>query len=272
MHNHVANRGLKALLKQIFSVFLIFTLYFNSLSSAYASTSIGGWTITQQIAQGASLALSASKTAIINGASVLKTSTAKITPNASQVAKILRGGAAGYALSIAVEQTIGSAVDWVLDPANNQIVYKLKEDLSKPPSYCQSYYMTQMANPSITAYGCSIQEVGNNTCKKRLANSYVKDCSISNVTDTSFRIVTTCSVYNGECYGYDSQITPQRKTNPYYDPNAQNQEKTVSLDTIAARVISNAETSTNNDHKVGAQVATTAAAQDMLTNDAATQA
>lgn len=238
---------------------------------ALANASYGGWTITQQIAQGASLALSASKTAIINGASVLKTSTAKITPNASQVAKILRGGAAGYALSVAVEQTIGSAVDWVLDPANNQIVYKLKEDLSKPPSYCQSYYMTQMSYPSITAYGCSIQEVGNNTCKMRLANSKVKDCSISNVTDTSFRIVTTCSIYNGECYGYDSQLVPQRKTNPYYDPNAQNQEKTVSLDTIAARVISNAETSTNNDHKVGAQVATTTAAQDMLANDSATQ-
>lgn len=272
MHNHVANSGRKALLKQIFSVFLIFTLYFNSFNSAYASTSIGGWTLTQQIAQGASLALSASKNAIINGANVLKTSTAKITPNASQVAKILRGGAAGYALSIAVEQTIGSAVDWILDPANNQIIYKLKEDLSKPPSYCQNYYQASVSNPSTVAYGCSINEVAQNLCKKHLQHSNVKSCTFSNVTETSFKLTTDCKVWNGTCYGIDSQITPQRKTNPYYDPNAQNQEKTVSLDTIAARVISNAETSTNNDHKVGAQVATTAAAQDMLANDAATQA
>lgn len=253
---------------------LVLLLCFNIVLAptyAFANTSLGGWTITQQIAQGASLALSASKNAIINGASVLKTSTAKITPNASQVAKILRGGAAGYALSIAVEQTIGSAVDWVLDPANNQIVYKLKEDLSKPPSYCQNYYQASVSNPSTLAYGCSINEVATNLCNKHLQHSNVKSCTFSNVTETSFKLTTDCRVWDGTCYGIDSQITPQKKTNPYYDPNAQNQDKTVSLDTIAARVISNAETSTNNDHKVGAQVATTAAAQDMLANDAATK-
>ncbi len=98
---------------------------------AFANTSLGGWTITQQIAQGASSALTATKTTIINGSNVLKTSTAKITPNATQVAKVLRGGAAGYALSVAVEQLIG-AVDWVLDPANNQIVYHLEPDTTDP--------------------------------------------------------------------------------------------------------------------------------------------
>ena len=54
MHNHVANRGRKALLKQIFSVFLIFTLYFNCFNSAYAAGGFAPWTITNTVVQGAS--------------------------------------------------------------------------------------------------------------------------------------------------------------------------------------------------------------------------
>lgn len=253
---------------------LLLLLCFNIVLAptyALANASYGGWTITQQIAQGASLALSASKTAIINGASVLKTSTAKITPNASQVAKVLRGGAAGYALSIAVEQILGSAVDWVLDPANNQITYKPKEDLSKPPAYCQNNFESSLSNPYITAYGCTIPEVAQNLCKKRLTYSNVDGCTVSNFTATTFKIVTSCKVWDGSCYGMDSTITPRVTVNPYYNPTATNQPKTLPLDTIAARVISNAETSTNNDHKVGAQVAITTAAQDLLANDSATK-
>src|SRR5690606_4863018 len=52
----------------------------------------------------------------------IKESSVKITPNASQVAKVLARGGAGYALSVAVEQLLGS-VDWVLDPENNRIKY-----------------------------------------------------------------------------------------------------------------------------------------------------
>lgn len=99
---------------------------------AFANYSLGGWTITEQIAQGASTAITATKTAIINGASVVKTSTAKITPNASQVAKVLRGGAAGYALSVAVEQILGAGIDWVLDPDNNRVIYYEEQTLNLP--------------------------------------------------------------------------------------------------------------------------------------------
>lgn len=236
----------------------------------FATTNLGGWSIGGLVADGASSIVNGTKNFVINGANVVKTSTAKITPTVGAVSKVLARGAAGYALSIAVEQLLGS-VDWVLDPANNQIVYKLKEDLSKPPSYCQNYYEASVSNPSTLAYGCSINEVAQNLCKKHLQNSNVKSCTFSNVTATSFKLTTDCKIWDGTCYGINSQITPQNKTNPYYDANATNQEKKVSLDTIAARVISNAETSTNNDHKVGAQVATTTAAQDMLANDAATQ-
>ena len=126
MYNHVANCGRKALLKQIFSVFLIFTLYFNSFNTAYAAGGFAPWTITNTVAQGASTILTGSKEVILNGAKKIATGTAKITPTAAQVSKVLARGAAGYALSVAVEQLLG-AVDWVLDPANNQIVYTKPE-------------------------------------------------------------------------------------------------------------------------------------------------
>lgn len=249
MYNHVANRGRKALLKQIFSVFLIFTLYFNSFNSAFASTSLGGWTITQQIAQGASLVLSASKTAIINGASVVKTSTAKITPNASQVAKVLRGGAAGYALSVAVEQLIG-AVDWVLDPDNNQI----------------KYYVDVLDHDGKSGWA----KVNNNTDYKHLTAT--EACLYYATTlNKTFKRVNQFSERNAYCYDVNDSLYVQL-TRTVEAPTTKKEERTLPLETVAQKVIDNAESSTNNDHKVGAQVATTAAAEDMLVNDAASQA
>lgn len=109
-------------MKKFLTVLLTFTLYFNLFNSAHASANLGGWTLGNPIAQGASAIINGTKTAVINGANVIKNSTAKITPPASSVAKVLARGAAGYALSVAVEQLLGS-VDWVLDPANNQIKY-----------------------------------------------------------------------------------------------------------------------------------------------------
>lgn len=242
---------------------LVLLLCFNIVLAptyAFANTPLGGWTITQQIAQGASTVLNATKTSIINGASVVKTSTAKITPNASQVAKVLRRGAAGYALSIAVEQLIG-AVDWVLDPANNQIIYTLPSEQNG--SFI--YYADNKSNSSYICYSPS-------SCKSVLYNYFVS-------TGSDYQKVSSCQLTNGSgstirCY-YSNYFGQER----YYDisavpnPNPQeNEEKTLPLDVVAQKVIDNAESSTNNDHKVGAQVATTTAAQDMLDNDAATQA
>lgn len=241
---------------------------------AFANTSLGGWTITQQIAQGASLALSATKTSIINGANVLKTSTAKITPNASQVAKVLRGGAAGYALSIAVEQLLG-AVDWVLDPANNQIVYRVKEPPLEDPTL--KYLYSGAYNVTYTPKLATADEVclylTSDPIFKEQNTPFIGSYSVSqHYIDPNGVPYYTCffSMKNGDSYSVSLTTT----INPIYDPNAEqdNEPKTLPLDVVASQVISNAESATNNDHKVGAQVATTTAAQDMLANDAATQA
>lgn len=244
-------------MKKIMVFLLSLTIVFTP-TLVFASN-LGGWTINNKIAQGASLVLNASKTVLINGANIAKTSTAKITPAATDVAKILRGGAAGYALSIAVQQLLG-AVDWVLDPANNQIVYKTPA--TQPDDPTNQYYFLYNGIKYSSLDKLCIQIFKNRGWAGQNIPPLPKGygCSL---------IGNLVSPYGP--YGSFGDVGAYRVANPAYDPNAQQEEKKLSLDTIAAKVISNAESETDSDKKAGAQEATTAAAEDMLANDSATQ-
>lgn len=247
---------------------LVLLLCFNIVLAptyALANTSLGGWTITSQIAQGASTLINATKTSLINGTNIIKTSTAKITPTVASVSKVLSRGAAGYALSIAVEQLIG-AVDWVLDAENNQIVYnKLvcedgTQDCASELLYQAKWQTTQTdwhytKSSACTSTASLMSSVTGNPWRFT-GNFYNNNtCIMENVKNPSSPIIAHVSI-----------------TSKPNDEITQPQQKTLPLDIVSQKVIDNAESSTNNDHKVGAQVATTAAAQDMLANDAATQA
>lgn len=83
---------------------------------------LGGWSYSDPISKGASAVISATKNVVINGKDFIKTGTATITPTAAQVAKTFGKTAGALALSVAIEQILGT-VDWVLDPENNQITY-----------------------------------------------------------------------------------------------------------------------------------------------------
>lgn len=238
--------------KQIVVFFLALSLF---IRPTFAS-SVGGWSMGNPIAQGASTIYEGTKNVIINGADFVKKGTATITPTAANVAKTLGKGVAGVVLSVAVDELLGS-VDWVLDPANNQIVYTKPADPSIPPN-TQYYYQQGAANPSFIVYGSTITQIANNFCSKRLSYSSVKDCSVTSITQTTFHIVSTCKQY-GQCYGYDSTYTPQRVLNPNYNPDAVEEKKTIPLETVAQKVISNAE---SGDTK--AQLATTAASADIV--------
>lgn len=220
-------------MKKFLSVFFAFTLYFNLITQANAA-SLGGWSLGSPVASGASAIVNGTKEIILNGASKIARGTAKITPNASQVAKVLARGGAGYALSVAVEQLLG-AVDWVLDPANNQIKYK---DPDIPGQYMYGVASDLKAN---TPYGA---------CQKQDA---------ANIGGWQGKITLDSS--RGE-YGYcTAEKFPQgwmiyRYINPDY---GQEEEKTLPLTTVAQKVISNAA-----GGDVSAQQAITAAAQDVI--------
>ncbi|MEL4297704.1 virulence factor TspB C-terminal domain-related protein [Acinetobacter ursingii] len=238
--------------KKFITLLLIFSVYMMPFNTQAAG--FGAWSITNTVAQGASTILTGSKEVILNGAKKIATGTATITPTAAQVSKVLARGAAGYALSVAVEQLLG-AVDWVLDPANNQIVYTKPKDencdltncptsqykyrifssepySNSPESACK-YTASKMSNPRVTF----------KTIRKASSGAY-SFCVFQDTNGTE---------YGGAAYALS------KVANPAYDPAKEEEKKTLPLETVAQKVISNAASG-----DAAAQVATTAAAADIV--------
>lgn len=213
-----------------------------------ANASVGGWSLSNPVAQGASALYDATKNVMINGKNVVKTSTALITPTATSVAKLLAKGVAGVALSVAVEQLLG-AVDWVLDPANNQITYKVPPTEVGPSS---QYYWSWNDISKFTTAALALEA----TCREYQGTNYG---GISNISISGTRAQASCNSADGK-NNVGSGV--QRYTNSTYNPNADQQTKSIPLSTVAAQVISNAES--NTDKRAAAQVATMAAAADIV--------
>jgi len=242
-------------MKTIIKIFLSFVIVISPIFLINsANAAVGGWTLGGGVAQGASTVYEGTKQVIIDGKNYIKTGTAKITPTASQVAKVLARGAAGYALSVAVEQLLGS-VDWVLDPANNQIRYT-KPDTSNDPcttTSCTQYQYYWSRDTDLGKFGTQT-----GICQAVAAKYGQTLISVSQRVDGQWACNTRKS--NGDADWW----AVNRVANPTYDPTAEdpNKEKTIPLEVVAAQVISNAEG--NTDKKAAAQVATMAAAADVV--------
>ncbi|MBK5649493.1 MAG: hypothetical protein I4N51_22620, partial [Acinetobacter sp.] len=252
--------------KKYIAILLMFSVYMMPFNARAAGMS--GWTLSNPLAQGASTLYNGAKNVIINGKNVAKTSIALITPNASQVAKLLGKGVAGVALSVAVQEMLG-AVDWILDPANNSIVYKQPDTTSSatPPDYreyfgivdfygYQNAYTTDLTNAAKTACTREGSLYGYTYVSHTISRMYVpgetgKVTALCNVKDSSNYESKRSVSFN---YYYVASNPPK--------PEQSDDTKSIPLDVVAQKVISNAEAG-NSD----AQVATTAAAADIV-NDA----
>lgn len=113
------SKFLKVLLS--FSISLSPVMFINS---ANASTLAGGsgWRVASTVANGIGVTVNGVKDIIVNGASKTVTGVANVTPTASQVGKFM-GKNVGAAAVIGAMDLLLDGVDYVLDPANNQIVY-----------------------------------------------------------------------------------------------------------------------------------------------------
>lgn len=246
-YKNVLKKQLKLALRIYLSLAIVLSPIF--LMNAANAANVGGWTLGGGVAQGASTVYNGTKNVIINGADYIKKGTAKITPNAAQVAKVLRGGAAGYALSIAVEQLLGS-VDWVLDPANNQIVY------SKPEQTCDRSGSTCPSSQYLWKNDSTTGSTPQSACSNMKVNSPWKNSGVDIVSD----VEAWCLVTNADSGSQIRNSVVNRVSNPYYDGSvADDEKKTLPLDVVSAQVISNAESGDTN-----AQAATTAAAADIV--------
>lgn len=224
--------------KQVIVFFLVTALIIRPTFAA----NVGGWTLGNPIAQGASAIINGTKTVVINGVNVVKNSTAKITPPSGDIAKLIARGAAGYALSIAVEQLLGS-VDWVLDPANNRIKYydNKANAITGKNYYERGGKKTYISGDPTTALCQQIfNSQGIRYVSKKVGNG-IGYCQY--IGDTG-----------AELWFY---------ANPAYDPS-QREEKYLPIPTLADKIISNAAA---NDSS--AQQVIVAAAQDII-NEAET--
>ncbi|MFW2079078.1 hypothetical protein ACG94X_15460 [Acinetobacter sp. ULE_I010] len=195
------------------------------------ATTLGMWRLSNPFAVGASILYDGLKGSI--------TSSVLITPSASQVAKVLRSGGAGFALSYAVEQLLG-AVDWVLDPANNRIKYKV----SVPDK--------------VGSYGIQIGD------EYKYFNTAQQACdgwlSFNIAKHVSWQGITT-KAKNSFCLVYGGINNYNGNGGALYNPVNESdiEEKNLSLETVAQKVIENAQ---NNN--LDAQFAVLAAATNIL--------
>lgn len=198
-------------------------------SALVHATTVGAWTLSNPMAVGASI--------LYDGSKGVVTSSVLITPNASQVAKVLRGGIAGYALSFAVEQLLG-AVDWVLDPTNNRIVYKNEV----------SYDVICYGSPS------SPQNCVANATISDIEKKY--GCLLEHVSPES----QYSGIYNGKKFTWiGSCVSGSLGQGIMVGEMPLPEEKTLPLETVAQKVIENAESD-----NIDAQFAVLAAANNIL--------
>lgn len=214
------NGGHMGRYKTYLTILLMFSMHMMPFNVARAAA-LGGWTLGGGVSQGASVIYNGSKEVILNGAKKLATGTAKITPAAADVAKLLGKGIGGVALSVAVEQLLG-AVDWVLDPANNQIIYR------EPVKYDYAVVDDQRAKSMQEA--CALYAA-------KLPNGTVK--SVGNVKQsTNGKYTFTCKfTYLPE--GISDEIESSYG-GTLVNAVEQSDEKKISLNTVAQKVISNA--------------------------------
>ncbi|WP_151980300.1 hypothetical protein [Acinetobacter guerrae] len=209
-----------------------------SLSAYSISVPFGGWSLSNPTAVGASVLYDGTKGSL--------TSSALVTADTVEVAKVLRGGAAGIALLIAVEQLLG-AVDWILDPANNQIKYKVYPDGVDP------IYEYQSQTTRITYQ--SMSDLCKADYKYLFPDLDYGGCRIHPLNHGLVEVLVSYqgAIINNSVVGFViSRTKPLEKD-----------EKTLSLETIAQQVISNAESGS-----LDAQVATMAAAAQIVADAA----
>lgn len=110
---------LRLLYKKFLCVFMSLMIVILSTQSAYANTSIGGWSMVDAITAGSTNTINAIKGA---GDTALKSS-AVVTANAGKVGKYIIKGGGQAALAYAMVELLDAGIDWVLDPANNRVKY-----------------------------------------------------------------------------------------------------------------------------------------------------
>lgn len=142
------------MLKRLKVYFLSFSIAVSPIfiiQNANASTLAGGsgWRVASTVANGIGVTVNGAKDVLINGAKKTVTGVANVTPTAGQVGKFMGKNLAGAAVIGAMDLLL-DGVDYVLDPANNEIVYR-KNVEGTGSYYTNPYVPTQKYSTASSA-------------------------------------------------------------------------------------------------------------------------
>lgn len=198
---------IKLLYRKVLYVFLSLMIVISSTQSAFANSA--GWSIQSTVMNGATAAITAIKG---SGSSALRSVIAH-KPLAVNVGKNLLQGGGAIALAYAASQLLDAGVDWVLDPANNGITYK------NPP-------------PDATAGGYTI----NGGCTQNIFSTGQAVCSSIGKT-----FVARADWPGNTCDGSASHRVIYSSSPLCAGAVLPDTYTTIPINTVAAKVISNAD-------------------------------
>lgn len=201
-------------MKKILTILLTYIFYFNSFSIAHASTAnptIGGWKVNQTTDYGIGKKITATKTAMINGVEVVKTSTAAVIPKANNIGKFLAKNAA-MAVAVGALDYLLDGIDYVID--NSNITFTSRGEYS--------YYNTIIGSFSTKEAFCQAR-------LQRVKSESYPNASLRN-------IVINSDGKSGVCYIY-TYSTSYAVDFPFQiGVVSDSEQRTVPISTIAAQV------------------------------------
>lgn len=220
---------IKQLLKKVLIIYLVvIACVFTPTYRAYAA-SAGGWSFS-------AFDVATSVVTALKGGASASVAVAK-SPITAKIGKGILGGViAGAALPLAISQITGislEALDWVLDPANNQIVYTPVKDPDKTadPNYQYRCEGDLIVN---TPYECGQVFLAEHL-KLPVGSQYLDAVGSCWGTTT-----ITCSFKRKGENSYTSTTVGSRIAR--VDPMPAVEKKTIPISTVADKIYDNAKT------------------------------
>jgi len=231
---------MRKLLRQINVIILSFVLIFAPTYVLATTVAADGWSVSKRLVQGATTFYDGTKNIVINGKNYAATGAAAITPAAGQVAKMIVRTGAVVAVDLAIKTLIG-AVDYVMDPANNQVKYYVEPTSQTPKP--TDLYMWKYLDSANVAHNYAYPGVPSSLCQSFLSLWTGKTpWKYDRVSVSSSSATQVVCYFSSSTTTYAGNSGATRVNNPAYDPNAQpnREERYLPYDAVASQIISDA--------------------------------
>lgn len=233
MHNHVDHRWIKTFLRQIISVLLVYSLFFTNTANASTLAGGSGWRVASTVANGVGVTVNGVKDVMVNGAKKTVTGVANVTPSASQVGKFM-GKNLGAAAVIGAMDLLLDGVDYVLDPANNSVNYKPKNQDGPWWFYADTggkHYEFGSLNALCSSVFANTPKLINGGPYKWISYTINQSETVGGFSYCNFK---------SDSLSYSERIVVHSVINPTYDP-ANSQPKSIPLVNLGSQVINQAQ-------------------------------